>query len=238
MAARKVAIVTGASSGIGKAAAIMLAREGFDVALVSRRRAALEQAAGEIARAVPAARTLVIPADLHDAAAPAQVVEQTLAQFSRIDALINSAGSAPLMPIAKVTPDNWRECVDANLSYVVLMTAAAWPTFVKQRSGVVVNLSSMASIDPFPGFAIYAAAKIGLNMFTFCTAREGEPIGVRAVAIAPGCVETPMLRANFGTDMVPAEKALAPEAVAQVVLDCVLGRRSFKPGETIVVPSP
>ncbi|MCX5659794.1 MAG: SDR family NAD(P)-dependent oxidoreductase [Planctomycetota bacterium] len=238
MPPRKTAIVTGASSGIGLAACLMLAREGFDLTLVARRPGPLEEAAAAVRRQTPAAQSLVIPIDLNGAEAPATVVAQTLARFGRVDALINSAGSAPLMPIAQVTPESWRACVDANLSYVVLMTAAAWPAFERQRSGVVVNLSSMASIDPFPGFAVYAAAKIGLNMFTFCTAREGEPIGLRAVAIAPGCVETPMLRQNFGTDMVPKEKALAPEAVAQVAVDCVLGRRAFKPGETIVVPSP
>lgn len=234
----RVAIITGASSGIGLAAAEMLGREGYSLALVARRKGLLEQAAVEVKRHARKAQTLVLAEDLADAGAPARIVAQTLERFGRIDAMINSAGAAPLLPIAQVTPALWRECIDANLSYVVQMTAAAWPTFERQRSGVIVNLSSMASIDPFPGFAIYAAAKIGLNMFTACTAREGAAIGLRAVAVAPGAVETPMLRQHFSVETIPADKALAPEAVAQVAVDCILGRRAFKPGETIVVPSP
>ena len=86
----------------------------------------------------------------------------------------------------------------------------------------MVNVSSMASIDPFPGFATYAAAKIG----------------VKAVAVAPGAVETPMLRSMFNEQMIPKDKALSPEQVAKIITDCITGERAFTSGETIAVPSP
>lgn len=241
MADAKTAIVTGAGSGIGRETALLLAGAGYDVALVARTEATLRQTVERIAAAHPAPerrRTLVLAEDLCDPAAPRRIVDRTLAAFGRIDALCNVAGTAPLQPIEAITPDIWRRNIDINLSAPVLLTAAAWPTFQKQRRGVVVNVSSMSSIDPFPGFSIYAAAKIGLNMFTRTTADEGKPINVRAVAIAPGAVETPMLRQNFDHSFIPADKTLAPAAVAAVIRDCVTGARSFQPGEVIVLPSP
>jgi NAD(P)-dependent dehydrogenase (short-subunit alcohol dehydrogenase family) len=98
-------------------------------------------------------------------------------------------------------------------------------------------VSSMASIDPFPGFAAYAAAKAGLNMLTHVTAREGAAIGLKAVAIAPGAVETPMLRSAFDERAIPRHAALSPQAVASLIADCITGRRAFQPGEVIqIVP--
>ncbi len=237
MVETRTAIVTGASSGIGRAACLLLAREGFNLALVARRRDQLDATAAEAKRLNGLTRCLVLPIDLRDEQAVGALVVKAEAEFGRVHALVNVAGSAPLLPIERVTPEIG-DCLDANLSYVVAMTAAAWPMFRRQGGGMIVNVSSMASIDPFEGFAIYAAAKAGLNMFTLATGREGQSIGVRAVAIAPGCVETPMLRQNFGTDVVPPNQALAPESVAKVIVDCVVGRRAFKPGETILVPSP
>lgn len=233
MESPKIALVTGAGSGIGRQAAIQLGAAGFCVVLVSRNRQALEQTA-ELVNG----DTFVYPADVSDPNAVNMLIEDVLASFGRIDALAHVAGFAQLLPIEKITPEHWRKTVDVNLSAAVWLTAAAWPAFKAQQSGVVVNVSSMASIDPFPGFAAYAAAKIGLNMFTQCTAREGEPIGVRAVAVAPGAVETPMLRAMFDENVIPPDKALSPDYVAQIITGCITGEREFTSGETIVVPSP
>lgn len=229
----RIAIVTGAGSGIGRAVAVQLGAAGYCVVLVSRNREKLEQTAE-----IVDGETFIYPADVADADAVTILIEDVLASFGRIDALVHVAGFAEVLPIEQVTPEHWRRTVDVNLSAAVLLTAAVWPTFKSQGSGVIVNVSSMASIDPFPGFATYAAAKTGLNMFTQCTAREGEPIGVRAVAVAPGAVETPMLRSMFDEKMIPKDKTLSPDAVAGVICGCVTGERAFVNGETIVVPSP
>jgi 3-oxoacyl-[acyl-carrier protein] reductase len=237
MSERRCAIVCGAGSGVGRATAVLLARDGFDVVLVARTREKLEETAA-MATAPDGVRTLVLPGDLEKPETPAAVVEQTLERFGRIDAIANCAGAAPNMPIEKITERDWRRCIDANLSYVVHVTTAAWGTFQRQRHGVIVNVSSMASVDPFPGFSIYAAAKVGLNMFTRVTASEGQTIGVRAVAIAPGAIETPMLRELFSENVVPPERTLAPGHVGELIRDCITGRREFTSGETIVLPSP
>lgn len=233
MAEDNIAIVTGAGSGIGRAAAVQLGGAGYCVVLVSRNREKLEQTAELVD-----GETFIYPADVADPDAVTMLIEDVLASFGRIDALAHVAGFAELLPIEQITPEHWRKTVDVNLTAAVLLTAAVWPTFKAQQSGVVVNVSSMSSIDPFPGLATYAAAKIGLNMFTQCTAREGEAIGVKAVAIAPGSVETPMLRSLFDEKMVPTDKTLAPDDIADVIRGCITGEHAFSNGETIVMPSP
>lgn len=239
MADHRAAIVTGAGSGIGRATSILLARSGYHLTLVSRSRDKLEETADLAAQtAAPGVACFVAPTDLRDVTATRTLARQTFERFGRLDAIANVAGDAPMMPIEKVTPDAWRYCIDVNLSAVVHLTASAWPIFHAQGGGVIVNVSSMASIDPFPGLAIYAAAKAGLNMFTQCTAQEGQPIGVKAVAIAPGAVETPMLRVLFDEDTISPSKTLDPAEVAQVIVDCITGQRAFEPGETIALPSP
>lgn len=236
---QKTAIVTGAGSGIGRATAVLLAEAGYAVALVGRNEARLAETAGAISASAGSRESVrAIVADLTDAEAPRRVVTETLQASGRIDALVNVAGFAPLQAIEAITPDVWRQTIDVNLSGPVLLTAAAWPTLQRQRSGVIVNVSSMSSIDPFPGFNIYAAAKIGLNMFTKCTADEGAAIGVRAVAIAPGAVETQMLRQHFDERVISSERTLSATDVAAVMRDCVTGERAFTSGETIVLPSP
>jgi len=229
----KVAIVTGAGSGIGRAVAVQLGAEGYCVVLVSRGRDSLEATAELVD-----GETFVYPADLADADTITTLIEDVLASFGRVDALVHVAGYSELQTIDAITAQTWRQTVDVNLGAAVLLTAGVWPTFKKQNSGVVVNVSSMATIDPFPGLSAYAAAKIGLNLFTSCTAKEGKDIGVRAVSVAPGCVETPMLRAMFDEQMIPNDKTLSPEEVADVICRCVTGDRVFEDGETIVLPSP
>jgi NAD(P)-dependent dehydrogenase (short-subunit alcohol dehydrogenase family) len=235
MPPRPVVIVTGAGSGIGRAAAILLAKAGFNVTLAARTRSSLEETA---ALFDPDARSLVAPTDLTDARATRGLVPLTLAAFGRLDALANVAGHAPMCPVDELTPEVIQRCLDTNITYAINLVAAAWPTFKTQKSGVIVNVSSMASIDPFPGFSAYAPAKAAVNMFTRCIAREGKPMGIRAVGVAPGAVETPMLRGLFGTDKIPTEKTLSPQKVAAIIVGCITGTHTFTDGETIAMPSP
>ena len=95
----------------------------------------------------------------------------------------------------------------------------------------------MASIDPFPGFSMYAAAKVGVNMFIRCIGDEGKEIGVTSVAVGPGAVETPLLRSLFDEEMIGKDQTLSPEKVAGVLVDCYLSERMFASGDTIMMPT-
>jgi NAD(P)-dependent dehydrogenase (short-subunit alcohol dehydrogenase family) len=232
------ALVTGASGGIGRACAVLLARAGYDLLLTGRSQEKLDAARAAIeSEAASIGRIEVSACDLTADDVPRRLVEAAVDRFGRLDALVHVAGDAPLGPIDRITPAGWRQCVDTNLSALVLLTAAAWPVFARQKAGMVASVSSMASVDPFPGFSMYAAAKTGVNMFTHCVGVEGRGLGIRAVAVAPGAVETPMLRALFDESALPREQVMDPMAVAAVLVDCITGRRAFESGQTILLPS-
>ena len=228
---RKVALITGAGSGIGRALAVRLAGEGYALALASRTESALD----ETARLLGDADYYIHPADVADIHQCDDLVAAAASRFSRLDLLAHVAGYAVQASIPDTTPDAWRQSFDVNVAAAYALTRAAWPIFARQNSGLIVNVSSMASIDPFPGFAAYASAKAAVNMLTRVTADEGDPIGLRAVAIAPGAVETPMLRSMFDEKMIPRDATLDPDVVAKVIADCAAGRREFESGAVIRV---
>lgn len=234
-----VVIVTGAGSGVGRDTALLMADTGYRVVLASRTEAALEATKQYIrTEGRPDAECLVVPTDVSDPAQVAKLIEQTLQVCGRIDAVCNAAGSAPLQPIDQITDDGLEQALAVNLKSVIYMTRAVWPTFKKQKSGAICNISSMASIDPFVGFNVYAAAKAGVNLFTKATADEGKRYHITAAAVAPGAIETPMLRQNFPAKVIPEDKTLDPLVVAGLIRDILTGERKTEPGETIVLASP
>ena len=109
----------------------------------------------------------------------------------------------------------------------------AWPFFKKARAGVLVNISSAAARDPFPGFAAYASAKAALHLLGLSLAREGAPLGIRVHTIAPGAVETPMFRSILTEEQFPREQTLSPSDVAAVIAQCVDGSLTHCSGEVI-----
>lgn len=226
-----VAIVTGASSGIGRALATLLVQRGHHVVLAAR----TEQKLEELANVLGSDLTSVHACDVGNAQQVESLVTQTVEKHGRLDVLANIAGMALLKPIEQTTLEEWQRVMDVNATSAFVATKAAWPTFKSQKSGFVANLSSMASGDPFPGFGAYGAAKAAVNLVTRMTAMEGEKIGVRAVCIAPGAVETPMLRGMFDEKMIPTDKTLSPEELAELIVGCLDGTRPFDPGETIFV---
>lgn len=235
----KVAIVTGAGSGVGRDTALLMADAGYAVVLVSRTESDLQATADYIHQeGRPDAVTLVIPTDVTDSAAVDEMVQATLDKFGRIDAVANCAGSAPLQPIEKLTDGIIDAALNVNLKSVMYITRAVWPSFRKQKRGAICNISSMASIDPFKGFNAYAAAKAGVNLFTKATADEGKRFNVIAAAVAPGAIETKMLRQNFPEKAIPQANTLDPLMVAGVVRDVLTGTREITPGETLLLPSP
>ncbi len=234
-----VAIVTGAGSGIGRATAMRLAKAGHTVVLVGRTLAKLHETIRQVEDEMANPPRLAVQhMDITDPHAVDTLIDATVESFGHIDALVNVAGYASLKSVSEISPDAWRKTVDTNLSSVVYLTQAAWSHLARADNAIVVNVSSMASKEPFPGLGLYAAAKIGVNMLTKVTANEGKDKGIRAVAVAPGAVETPMLRDMFDTAMLPEDKTLTPDDVASLITACITGERSFEPGETIFLASP
>jgi NAD(P)-dependent dehydrogenase (short-subunit alcohol dehydrogenase family) len=223
----KVAIITGAGGGIGRATAVELSRAGFKTVLVGRTESKLR----ETQKLVP--ESMVVSANVTKLDDVDRIVAQTLSRFGRIDALVNNAGVAHVLSIEQTTPQIWREVIDTNLSAAFYLCRAVWPTLRSQSSGVIVNISSLAARDPFPGFLAYGPAKAALNNFGLLLAREGAAIGVRVHTVAPGAVETAMLRSAFSEEQLPAENALSPTDVARVVVQCVTGELRHTSGQVI-----
>jgi 3-oxoacyl-[acyl-carrier protein] reductase len=223
------AIITGAGRGIGRAAAVALAKDGYRLSLVSRSEAELEQTARLCGNAI------ITAADVCDLAAVEGVVHRTLSELGRVDALVHNAGLAPLGPIERLSPQQWRATIDTNLSAAYYFCRALWPIWRKQGSSAAVLVSSVAARDPFVGFAAYGAAKAGLNTFGLALAREGAEMGLRVHVVAPGAVETDMLRALMTPQEFPAEKTLDPADVAAVIAQCVRGDLKYTSGEVIYV---
>lgn len=227
------ALITGGSAGIGLATARLLIDSGWDVAIAGRDGAKLERAADELGGDVAA-----FAGDVGEPGEARRLIRETIDEFGRLDALVNNAGTAPLVPVAETTDELLARTFGVNAIGPAAAIAEAWATFTEQGSGVIVNTSTMATRDPFPGFFAYAASKAAVNLLTHSAAKEGQAHGIRAFAVAPGAVETEMLRGIVDTDALPEDKALAPEDVAGVILDCIEGKHDADNGGVIWVPSP
>lgn len=229
-----VAIITGAGSGIGLATARTLADEGWTIVLAGRREAHLREAA----RTLAPGPHLCVPTDVGDPDQCAALVRHAAATFPRIHALINNAGFAPLVPLAQHTPELVRQTFNINALGPANLILAAWPHMLSRGGGRIVNVSSIATVDPFPGFFAYAAAKASVELMVKSIAGEGASAGIKAFGVAPGAVETPMLRAIFSPESLPTSATLTPDAVARVIADCAAGRRDADNGRTVVIQSP
>ncbi len=233
----KAAIVTGAGSGVGRAVARSLSARGFALVLAGRRDAALRETGASLPGPWEAAAC-----DIADPASAPRLVDAAVSRFGLLGVLVNNAGVAPNRPLAEHTPDLLREVFSINTLGPANLIVAACRCFDRQArvgtpGGCIVNVTSMASIDPFPGFFAYAASKAAASMLITSAHLEAPP-GVRCFAVAPGAVETEMLRKIIGPERLPTERTLSPEAVAEVIVDCVEGRRDAEAGRAILVPSP
>lgn len=229
----RVSIVTGAGSGIGLCTARLLADAGDALVLAARSEKALHEAASSLARRPGAPEPLIVPTDMGNQAAVEALIDRAAGHFGRIDVLVNNAAVAEVVPIAATGAALLRSTMEVNVIGPGIAVQRAWRHFEKQRSGCVVNISSIAALDPIPGFFAYAASKAAISMMGRSVAKEGAAIGVRGFSVAPGAVETPMLRSAFDTKAFPPELCLQPEEVARIVLDCIEGKRDADNGRSI-----
>jgi NAD(P)-dependent dehydrogenase (short-subunit alcohol dehydrogenase family) len=185
--AGKVVIVTGATSGIGRAAALRFAESGAAIAAVGRNEAALAQVAEQINSL--GGKALSIQADLFANSAPAEIVSQTVEHFGGLDVLVNAAGDISFGTIESTSLDAWDKMLGINLRAIFALMQQAIPPLLERR-GNVVNISSVTGLRSFPGVLAYCVSKAGLDQLTRCAALELAAKGVRVNAVNPGVVIT------------------------------------------------
>lgn len=187
----KVVIVTGASSGIGEATARQFAREGAKVVLAARRVDRLQALAQEIAAMGTGAEAFVVQADLSKLEDIQSLIKQTLDKYGRIDVLVNNAGFGRLDWLEKLDPTrDIQSQFDVNVLGVIQTTRQALPVMMKQRSGHIINMCSMAGLVATPTYTIYAACKHAVHGFSEALRREVKPWGIDVSMIYPGGVTT------------------------------------------------
>lgn len=215
--ADQVAIVTGASRGIGRAVALELARQGARVLVNYQRNAG---AAHEVVAAIHAAggEALSHAADVADEIQAGELVAACLDRWGRLDMLVNNAGIAADAPLMRMKDEQWRAVIDTNLSGVFLCCRAALAPMRARRYGRIVNIGSLAGLAGNVGQVNYAAAKAGLVGLTRALAREVALDGITANIVAPGYIETELL-------------ATVPDALRQWALDAISLRRFGTPEE-------
>jgi NAD(P)-dependent dehydrogenase (short-subunit alcohol dehydrogenase family) len=185
--AEKVLLITGATSGIGKATALRFAQAGASIAAVGRDKQALLDLQNQVESA--GARMIAIQADLSQAGETARVVAKTVAEFDGIDVLVNAAGHISSGSIETTSLPAWDAMLEINLRAPFVLMQAALPSII-QRAGNIVNVSSVTGLRAFPGVLAYCVSKAGLDQLTRCAALELAAQGVRVNAVNPGVVVT------------------------------------------------
>ena len=234
----RVAIVTGASRGIGRAIALALARQGERVVTAARGDHAAAVAA-EIAAA--GGQAVAASVDVTDASSVAAMVAETLERFGRVDVLVNNAGITRDQLMVRMKPEDWDAVVRTNLTAAFTCTQAVLRSMIKQRGGRIISISSVVGQAGNAGQANYAAAKAGLIGFSKSLALEVASRGVTVNVVAPGLIETDMTRAlpeearKTWAEKIPLGRVGAPEDVAGAVCFLASDEASYITGQVIAV---
>ena len=239
--AGKVAVVTGASRGLGRAMAVALAEAGADVALAARSKPDLEETAHLVERA--GRRALVVPTDVTSYPAVEALMQSAVGALGRLDVVVNNSGVARVKPLVEWTPDEWRMLLDVNLGGVLNGCRAAAAHLIAQRAGKVINVSSMLGAIGLPGYTIYSATKGAIVAFTRTLGVEWARHNVQVNAIAPGWFETDMSAPAFeggGERLadrllrdVPARRRGRPEEIGPLAVYLASAASNFMTGQTI-----
>jgi len=214
---QEVAIVTGATRGIGRAIAAQLCRLGAQVVVCGRGAREVERAARELGAS---GQALGITADVQKLDDVERLVNQTMEIFERIDILVNNAGIGMFGPVDRLAPEEWEQVVNTNLRGAFYTIRAVAPHMMRQGSGHIINISSLAGKNGFAGGTIYCASKFGLMGLSYSAAEDLRGYGIRVSVICPGSVHTEF-SPHAGKN---PEKMLKPEDVAHAVAMLVTQR--------------
>lgn len=229
----KIAFVTGGSRGIGLAIARALVAEGAQVAITGRSAAHLSAARPEIEKAGPG-KVETLQADVRSYADVERAIAATAARFGALDIVVNNAGVGIFADVADLSPEQWSEVIDTNLTGVYHVCHAAIPRLRRRGGGFIVNISSLAGKNAFATAAAYCASKAGLNAFSEALMQEVRYDNIRVSCIMPGSVATGF---SSGDASKGADWKIAPEEVAEVVLNVLKHPARSLPSRVELRPS-
>ena len=236
----KVAIVTGASRGIGKAIALCFAKAGAKLALCASNSSLLEQVSAEI-ESITKHKPIHFAFDIQDGKKVEEAVKKTLDTYSRIDILVNNAGTTRDQLLALMSEEDWDTVLSTNLKSVFLFTKTVLRPMIKQRSGRIINMSSVVGITGNAGQANYAASKGGVIAFTKTVAQELAKRNITVNAIAPGFIQTDMT-AKLGEKIIeeakshiPLARFGSPEEIANTALFLASEEAGYITGQVVSV---
>lgn len=237
----RTAIVTGASRGIGRATAELLAAQGCNVVLTSRKQEALDEVAAELTKAYPDVGVLAQAAHAADPEQAAACVDAAMARFGRIDVLVNNAGTNPYFgPLVDIDPERAEKTVRLNQFGPVLWTQLVWKASMAERGGSIVNVASVGGLLTEPGIGYYNATKAAVIHLTRQLAQELAP-KVRVNAVAPGIVRTQLARAlwenheEYLSGYLPLGRIGEPADIAEVIGFLAGDGSRWMTGQTLVV---
>jgi 3-oxoacyl-[acyl-carrier protein] reductase len=236
----RVAMVTGASSGLGRATAVALARAGADVALLARSEEDLGEAVAEVESS--GGRALALPVDLAREDRISDAVRRVIDAFGRVDVLVNAAGTDAPGPVVDLDVEGWDRTLAVNLRAPFLLSKAVFPHMREVGGGTIVNISSVAGKKGWANASAYCASKFGLTGFTQALADEGREHGIRACVLYPGAMAThwgafsPEERRESEREEAPPTRVLPPDEVADLIAWLAAAPREFVLTEGIVLP--
>jgi NADP-dependent 3-hydroxy acid dehydrogenase YdfG len=230
----RVVCVTGAGRGLGRAIAQAFAAEGASLVLGARSTGEIDELASELPDAIAVQTDVRLVADVD------RLVEAAVAEFGRLDVMVNNAGVAVYGPLENMGPDEVHLMVDTNLKGTIFGSQAALRVMAPQRGGLIVNISSIAGKLHLPNEAVYGATKWAVNGFSGVLRLEAQKHGVRVSCVCPGGIDTPFWKSQeflpFPENIDPERDFLRPEDVAQAVLGLALGPERVVVPELVVLP--
>lgn len=237
----KVVVITGASSGMGEAAAKHLSALGATVVLGARRADRIEKLANEINK--NGGKALAVAADVTQLDQVKKLVDSAVEHFGRVDVILNNAGIMPLSPMERLNVDEWDKMIDVNIKGVLNGIAAVLPYMKEQKSGQIINTSSVAGHKIFNGSAVYSATKFAVRALTEGLRMEVKPYNIRTTIVCPGAVKTELLEHITEADIQQANQdyvgsvGISPDSFARVVAFAISQPEDVDINEVIFRPT-